>query len=343
MKNELNSILQAAKKEIDSASSLAQLNELKVNYLGKKGEITTLLRQMGSLSPEERPVMGKLANEVKEEIQSLTEKKEDYLKQKELEDKLLKESIDITLPGTGRNIGGLNPLTIVKRAMEETFISMGYEIVEGPEIENEFYNFEALNLPATHPARDMQDTFYITDEFLLRTHTSPVQVRTMLKKEGKLPVKIVSPGRVFRKDDDPTHSPVFQQLEGLVVDENITMADLKGTLLLFAQKMFGKDKKIRLRPSYFPFTEPSAEVDISCIMCDGDGCGTCSQTGWVEILGAGMVHPNVLKNAGYDPNKVQGFAFGIGIERVAMLKYGVKDIRDFYSGDIRVSKQFIGG
>ncbi|WP_350344405.1 phenylalanine--tRNA ligase subunit alpha [Proteinivorax tanatarense] len=343
MRDKLNSILKIATNEIDGANTLEQLNDLRVKYLGKKGEITAVLRQMGSLSPEERPVVGKYANEVKEQIQELVCDREKELKQKEMEQKLTQETIDITLPGVKRNIGGLNPLTIVKRKMEEVFMSMGYEIVEGPEIENEYFNFEALNLPSTHPARDMQDTFYITKEFLLRTHTSPVQIRTMLNKQGKLPVKIASPGRVFRKDDDPTHSPIFQQIEGLVIDKDITMADLKGTLLLFAQKMFGTNKKIRLRPSYFPFTEPSAEVDISCIMCEGNGCSTCSDTGWVEILGAGMVHPNVLKNAGYDPSEVKGFAFGIGIERVAMLKYGVKDIRDFYSGDIRVSKQFIGG
>ncbi len=343
MREKLTELLNTALKDIEQSSDLNQLEQLKVKYLGKKGEITSILRGMGTLSPEERPILGQVANEVKDQIQDTISEKVTLLEEREITKKLEEESIDISLPGIKANLGGLHPLTLVRRDIEDIFIGMGYEVVEGPEIEEDYYNFEALNLPPNHPARDMQDTFYINENILLRTHTSPVQARTMEKRAPKVPLRIISPGRVFRKDDDATHSPMFHQVEGLVIDESITLADLKGTLLLFAKQMFGDNQKIRLRPSFFPFTEPSAEVDVSCFICEGSGCGLCSHTGWIEILGAGMVHPNVLKMGGYDPEKVQGFAFGMGIERIAMLKYGISDIREFYNGDLRVVKQFARG
>ncbi|QNO15703.1 phenylalanine--tRNA ligase subunit alpha [Alkalicella caledoniensis] len=343
MKDKLSELQSIALENIEDAQTLAQLEEYKVNYLGKKGEITSILRGMGSLSAEERPILGQMANDVKEKIQQAITDKIVSLEEKELLLKLDEEKIDISLPGTKKSVGSLHPLTLVRREMEQIFLGMGYDIVEGPEIETDHYNFEALNLPKNHPARDMQDTFYITENILLRTHTSPVQARTMGKRAPEVPLRIISPGRVFRKDDDATHSPMFHQVEGLVIDKNITLADLKGTLLLFAKQMFGEKQQVRLRPSFFPFTEPSAEVDISCFSCEGNGCGLCSQTGWIEILGAGMVHPNVLEMGGYDPNEVQGFAFGMGVERIAMLKYGISDIREFYNGDLRVVQQFARG
>lgn len=341
MKERLQELQQEAIAKVEAASALKELNDVRVAYLGKKGSITEVLRGMGKLSAEERPVMGALANEVREAIASKIEEKQTALEAAEVERKLASETIDVTLPGRPVKAGTHHPLTSVVEEVEDLFLGMGYEVAEGPEVEQDYYNFEALNLPKGHPARDMQDTFYITEETLLRTHTSTVQARVMNKNEGKGPVKIICPGKVYRRDDDDaTHSHQFMQIEGLVVDENIRMSDLKGTLEVFVKKMFGADREIRLRPSFFPFTEPSVEVDVSCAKCGGKGCNVCKQTGWIEILGAGMVHPNVLEMAGYDSTKYRGFAFGIGVERIAMLKHGVDDIRHFYTNDVRFLDQF---
>ncbi|NGY78602.1 phenylalanine--tRNA ligase subunit alpha [Bacillus megaterium] len=341
MKERLQELQQEAIAKVETASALKELNDVRVAYLGKKGPITEVLRGMGKLSAEERPVMGALANEVREAIASKIEEKQTALEAAEVERKLASETIDVTLPGRPVKAGTHHPLTSVVEEVEDLFLGMGYEVAEGPEVEQDYYNFEALNLPKGHPARDMQDTFYITEETLLRTHTSTVQARVMNKNEGKGPVKIICPGKVYRRDDDDaTHSHQFMQIEGLVVDENIRMSDLKGTLEVFVKKMFGADREIRLRPSFFPFTEPSVEVDVSCAKCGGKGCNVCKQTGWIEILGAGMVHPNVLEMAGYDSTKYRGFAFGIGVERIAMLKNGVDDIRHFYTNDVRFLDQF---
>jgi len=327
--------------KIEEASNLKQLNDIRVSYLGKKGPITEVLRGMGKLSAEERPKIGALANDVRTKIAEKIEEKQVVLEEEEVRKKLEKENIDVTLPGRPVRNGNPHPLTRVVEQIEDFFIGMGYSIAEGPEVESDYYNFEALNLPKGHPARDMQDSFYITEEILLRTHTSPVQARTMEMKKGKGPVKIICPGKVYRRDhDDATHSHQFMQIEGLVVDENIRMSDLKGTLEAFAKEMFGENREIRLRPSFFPFTEPSVEVDVSCFLCGGSGCNVCKQTGWIEMLGAGMVHPNVLEMAGFDSKKYTGFAFGIGVERIAMLKYGIEDIRQFYLNDQRFLKQF---
>ena len=341
MKERLQELQLEAIEKINAANDLRQLNDIRVQYLGKKSPITEVLRGMGKLSPEERPVMGALVNDVRTNIQTKIEEKQNLLEQEIIQKKLQEESVDVTLPGRPTNLGNLHPLTKVVQEIEDLFIGLGYSIAEGPEVETDYYNFEALNLPKDHPARDMQDSFYITEEILMRTQTSPVQARTMEKAKGKGPVKIICPGKVFRRDnDDATHSHQFMQIEGLVVDENIRMSDLNGTLDLFAKKMFGEDRKIRLRPSFFPFTEPSVEMDISCYICGGDGCNVCKHTGWIEILGAGMVHPNVLRMSGFDPEKYSGFAFGLGVERIAMLKYGIDDIRHFYTNDIRFLKQF---
>lgn len=341
MKEKLEALKNEALTKIDSADDLRSLQDVRVEYLGKKGPITEVLRGMGKLSPEERPVVGQLANDVRAVISEAIDEKVKILEQKEVERKLVEESIDVTLPGRPVRRGNRHPLTLVVDQVEDIFIGMGYEVAEGPEVETDYYNFEALNIPKNHPARDMQDTFYITSEILLRTHTSPVQARTMEQFEGKGPVKIICPGKVFRRDDDDaTHSHQFMQIEGLYIDENVRMSDLKGTLELFAKKFFGEDRIIRLRPSFFPFTEPSVEVDVSCGMCSGSGCRVCKNTGWIEVLGAGMVHPNVLKMSGFDPNKYSGFAFGMGVERLAMLKYDIDDIRHFYTNDIRFLQQF---
>nr|WP_238482698.1 phenylalanine--tRNA ligase subunit alpha [Lederbergia galactosidilytica] len=327
--------------KIKSSSNLKELNDLRVSYLGKKGPITEVLRGMGKLSAEERPKIGALANTIRESISEVIAEKRNDLEKAAIQKKLEAETIDVTLPGRPVQTGSRHPLTKIIEEIEDLFIGMGYQVAEGPEVEKDYYNFEALNLPKGHPARDMQDSFYITEELLMRTQTSPVQARTMEKHEGKGPIKIVCPGKVYRRDnDDATHSHQFTQIEGLVVDENITMADLKGTLDVFAKKMFGADREIRLRPSFFPFTEPSVEMDISCKICAGSGCRICKQTGWIEILGAGMVHPNVLQMSGFDPEKYTGFAFGMGPERIAMLKYGIDDIRHFYTNDIRFLQQF---
>ena len=341
MKERLQELQQEAIAKVEAASALKELNDVRVAYLVKKGPITEVLRGMVKLSAEERPVMGALANDVREAIASKIEEKQTALEAAEVERKLASETIDVTLPGRPVKAGTHHPLTSVVEEVEDLFLGMGYEVAEGPEVEQDYYNFEALNLPKGHPARDMQDTFYITEETLLRTHTSTVQARVMNKNEGKGPVKIICPGKVYRRDDDDaTHSHQFMQIEGLVVDENIRMSDLKGTLEVFVKKMFGADREIRLRPSFFPFTEPSVEVDVSCAKCGGKGCNVCKQTGWIEILGAGMVHPNVLEMAGYDSTKYRGFAFGIGVERIAMLKHGVDDIRHFYTNDVRFLDQF---
>jgi len=341
MQERLKELQAEAIQKAEQASSLKELNDVRVAYLGKKGPITEVLRGMGKLSAEERPVIGALANVVREAISAKIEEKQVRLEEEAVQAKLASESIDVTLPGRPVKAGSAHPLTKIIEEIEDLFIGMGYEVAEGPEVEQDYYNFEALNLPKGHPARDMQDSFYITEDILLRTHTSPVQARTMGKHHGKGPIKIICPGKVYRRDnDDATHSHQFMQIEGLVVGENIRMSDLKGTLEVFAKKMFGQDREIRLRPSFFPFTEPSVEMDISCKICGGHGCSVCKQTGWIEILGAGMVHPNVLEMAGYDSKVYTGFAFGMGPERIGMLKYGIDDIRHFYTDDVRFLTQF---
>lgn len=340
MKEQLQKLQEEGLALVKDIRSLKDLQDLQVKYLGRKGSITEVLRGMGKLSKEERPVIGELANKVRGAIQSAIDEKKDALEQIALEKQLETETIDVTLPGRPVNTAGTHILTSIIEEIEDLFIGLGYEVKEGPEVETDYYNFEALNLPKGHPARDMQDSFYITNELLLRTHTSPVQARTMQALDGE-PIRMICPGKVYRRDsDDATHSHQFTQIEGLYVDKNVRMSDLKGTLDLFAKKMFGEDREIRLRPSYFPFTEPSVEMDISCKVCSGEGCSVCKQTGWIEILGAGMVHPRVLEMAGYDPKVYTGFAFGMGPDRIAMLKYGIDDIRHFYTNDKRFLKQF---
>lgn len=338
MKEQLQSIREEALRLAHEAQELEALNQLRVRYLGKKGELTALLKGMGQLSAEERPVIGAMVNEVKDEIEGLIEGRMTVLADAERLRKIREEEIDVTLPGIEVAYGHAHPITTVFAELKRMFVGMGFDVAEGPEIEREYYNFEALNMPKWHPARDMQDSFYITEEMLLRTHTSPVQVRVMQK--GELPIRIVAPGRVYRVDLDATHSPVFYQIEGLVIDKNISLANLKETLNLMVKGIFGEDRKTRLRPSYFPFTEPSAEVDVSCILCDGAGCRLCKDSGWLEIGGAGMVHPRVLEMSGIDPEEYSGFAFGMGIDRLAMLKYGLVDIRHVYENDLRFLKQF---
>ncbi len=340
MKEKLKAMKAEALKELDAAANLERVNEIRVKYLGKKGELTGILRGMGALSAEERPVIGQLANEVRESLEEEISGKTAALKEAEKLAKLSKETIDVTLPGRPFQIGRRHPLTAVLDEIKEIFLGLGFEIAEGPEVELDYYNFEALNFPADHPARDMQDSFYIDFGVLLRTHTSPVQPRVMEKKAPGIPVKVIAPGKVYRRDDDATHSPMFHQVEGFIIDRKISFSDLKGILLVVARQVFGEDRQIRLRPSFFPFTEPSAEVDVSCIICNGAGCRVCSNTGWLEILGAGMIHPNVLKMSGYDPEKVTGFAFGLGVERIAMLKYGIDDLRLLFDNDKRFLTQF---
>ncbi|WP_152397312.1 phenylalanine--tRNA ligase subunit alpha [Paenibacillus guangzhouensis] len=341
MKERLEELKEIAVTALSKVLDPQELNELRVKYLGKKGELTEVLRGMGSLSAEERPVIGQVANEVRGAIEGLVTTLQEKFRAEETAQRLAAETIDVTLPGRPMNAGAVHPLNKVIQDIEDIFIGMGYEIAEGPEVENDFYNFEALNLPKNHPARDMQDSFYITDEILMRTQTSPVQIRTMQAKKGQGPIKIICPGKVFRRDDDDaTHSFQFYQMEGLVVDKNIRMSDLKGTLLQFVQQLYGKETQIRLRPSFFPFTEPSAEVDVTCVTCGGSGCRICKHTGWLEILGSGMVHPEVLRMGGYDPEEYSGFAFGLGIDRIAMLRYGIDDIRHLYTNDLRFLKQF---
>ena len=331
--------------ELTQINDTKALQELRVKYMGKKGALAEIAKVMRELSAEERPMLGQVMNEVREEIELILTTHQKEIEARMLEAKLRLETVDVTLPGIKRTIGTRHIITQTMEEIEDLFIGMGYQIVEGPEVELDYYNFEMMNLPKSHPARDMQDTFYIDSEVLLRTHTSPVQARTMEQHDfSKGPLKMISPGKVFRRDsDDATHSHQFHQIEGLVIDKHVTMADLKGTLQQFAQTLFGKEREIRLRPSYFPFTEPSVEVDVSCFKCGGDGCSVCKQTGWIEILGAGMVHPNVLEMAGIDSSVYGGFAFGLGPDRVAMLKYNIDDIRHFYQNDLRFLTQFKGG
>lgn len=336
---EIAAIRERALAAIGAAGDGKALEAARVAFLGKKGELTLLLRGMGQLSAEERPIVGKRVNELRDELTQALEDRRAQLEEAELKERLAQEAIDVTLPGKRPATGGLHPLTQVLREIQEVFIGLGFEVVEGPEIETDYYNFEALNIPKHHPARDMQDTFYITQDILLRTQTSPVQIRTM--ESRRPPVRIIAPGKVYRVDAaDATHSPMFHQIEGLLIDKNVTMGDLKGTLAAFARAIFGKDRGVRFRPSYFPFTEPSAEMDILCGICHGDGCRFCGGEGWLEILGCGMVHPNVLKMVDYDPEEVGGFAFGMGIERVALLKYGIDDIRLLFENDLRFLRQF---
>ena len=339
MKQQLEDIRENAKDEIVKANTTQELEALRVKYLGKKGELTAVLRGMGALSAEERPIVGELANKVRVHIEEKLQQAEQDLSKREMEEKLKNEYIDITMPGKRHEMGHRHPLTQVMDEFKNIFLGMGYEIAEGPEVEYNYYNFDALNIPETHPARDFQDTFYISEKIALRPQTSPVQVRTMEKR--KPPIKIICPGRVYRSDAvDATHSPVFHQIEGLVVDKGVTMGDLKGTLELFAKALFGEKTKIRLRPHHFPFTEPSAEVDVQCYVCDGEGCRVCKGEGWIEILGAGMVHPNVLSGCGIDPEIYSGFAFGLGVERVAMTKFKIDDMRLLWENDVRFLKQF---
>jgi phenylalanyl-tRNA synthetase alpha chain len=341
MRDRLEALREEAASSIQAAESLEQLKELRIKYLGKKGELTSILRGMKDVAPEERPVIGGLANEIRSALEKQLNEKESDLQEAALKARLKKETIDVTLPGKRAPLGTIHPIQAVIEQIEDIFIGMGFEVAEGPEVESDYYNFEALNLPKEHPARDMQDSFYITPEILLRTHTSPVQVRTMEAKEGQVPVKIICPGKVYRRDDDDaTHSHQFTQVEGLVVDRGISMSELNGILLSFAEQFFGMELETRLRPSYFPFTEPSVEMDISCVMCGGKGCRVCKQSGWIEILGAGMVHPRVLEHGGYNAERYTGFAFGMGPERMAMLKYGIDDIRHFYTNDLRFLRQF---
>ena len=341
MENEKLLLLkEKALKEIEASNSSDELNNVRNTYLSKKSELSTLTSQIGQLPPEDRKAFGAAITEVRVAITTALEEKMTLLKNKELDEKLAKETIDISLPGVSHNVGGRNPWHIIIDEISEIFLGMGFEIADGPEVESDHYNFELLNIPKDHPARDMQDTFYINENVLMRTHTSPVQAHAMEAAEGK-PVRIICPGKTYRRDDDDaTHSHQFAQIEGLVIDKDINIGHLKATLELFAKKMFGEKREIRLRSSYFPFTEPSVEVDISCANCGGKGCSMCKGTGYIEILGGGMVHPNVLKMNGYDPEVYSGFAFGIGIERVAMLRYGIDDIRKFYQNDVRFLHQF---
>jgi len=340
MKEQLEKVKKAALNELEDIKTLEELEELRIKYLSKKGELRKLLSKMGQIEPQQRPIIGKLANNIQSKIESNYQKKKDYLLEMQKKLKLEKEDIDVTIPGRKINMGHQHPLNYIYDEIIDIFTNMGFEVREGREIESDYYNFEALNIPKDHPARDMQDTFYINEDVVLRTHTSPMQVHTMEEKEPNEPVKIVCPGRVYRRDDDATHTPMFHQIEGLVVGKDISLSDLKGTLELFFQQMFGNETEVRLRPSYFPFTEPSAEVDITCVFCGGAGCSVCKNTGWIEVLGAGMVHPNVLRNVGYDPEVVSGFAFGMGIDRMTMLKLKINDLRLLFTNDVKMIKQF---
>ena len=339
MKEQLEKIKSEALAKIDASDALEKLNEIRVAYLGKKGELTTVLKSMKDVAPEERPKVGQMVNEVRALIEERLEETKTALARKAREEQMKREVIDVTLPAKKANTGHKHPNTIALEEVERIFVGMGYEVVEGPEVEYDLYNFEKLNIPKGHPARDEQDTFYINDSILLRSQTSPVQARVMEKQ--KPPIRMIAPGRVFRSDEvDATHSPSFHQIEGLVIDKHITFADLKGTLAEFARELFGEDTKVKFRPHHFPFTEPSAEVDVSCFKCGGKGCRFCKSSGWIEILGCGMVHPHVLEMCGIDPEEYTGFAFGVGLERIALLKYEIDDMRLLYENDIRFLKQF---
>ena len=339
MKEQLEKIKEEALKQIAASDALEKLNDIRVSYLGKKGQLTSLLKGMKDVSPEERPKVGQMVNDARALIEGRLEEAKTALAQKAREEQLRKEVIDVTLPAKRQEEGHRHPNTIALEEVERIFIGMGYEVMEGPEVEYDEYNFEKLNIPKGHPARDEQDTFYVNDSILLRSQTSPVQIRAM--EQGKLPIRMIAPGRVFRSDEvDATHSPSFHQIEGLVVDKGITFADLKGTLEEFAKEMFGTETKVKFRPHHFPFTEPSAEVDVSCFKCAGKGCRFCKGSGWIEILGCGMVHPHVLEMCNIDPDEYSGFAFGVGLERIALLKYEIDDMRLLYENDIRFLKQF---
>lgn len=339
MEDKLKKIVEEALKSIHASTELEKLNEIKVSFLGKKGQLTTVLKSMKEVAPEDRPKVGQLVNDARGEIEKIFEEKRSLLVKRQREEQMMAETIDVTLPAKKPMMGHRHPNAIALDEVERIFVGMGYEVVEGPEVEYDYYNFEALNIPANHPAKDEQDTFYINSNILLRTQTSPVQVREMEK--GKLPIRMLAPGRVFRSDEvDATHSPSFHQIEGLVIDKNITFADLKGTLAEFARQLFGENTKVKFRPHHFPFTEPSAEVDVTCFKCGGKGCRFCKGSGWIEILGCGMVHPKVLKMSGIDPEEYTGFAFGVGLERIALLKYEIDDMRLLYENDIRFLKQF---
>jgi len=335
----LESLTRAALAAVENAGDLRALDDVRVQYLGKKGEISQLLKGLGQMSAEERPVFGARVNEARDQVEAALSARRDQLESARLAAQLAGERVDVTLPGRGEQTGGLHPVTRTRRRIEDFFVQLGYEISEGPEVEDDFHNFEALNIPGHHPARAMHDTFYFGDGRLLRTHTSPVQIRVM--EQGKPPFRIIAPGRVYRCDSDLTHTPMFHQVEGLLVDEHVSFADLRGTVAAFLRAFFEVDDlAVRFRPSYFPFTEPSAEVDIGCVLCAGKGCRVCKQTGWLEVMGCGMVHPKVLEHGGVDPEKYSGFAFGMGVERLTMLRYGVNDLRKFFENDVRFLKQF---
>ena len=339
MMENLESLVEAALAEVAGAGDARALDDVRVRYLGKKGEISALLKSLGGLSADERPKAGALINEAKQRVQAAIDERRQTLEEAALNEQLSAETLDVTLPGRGEQPGALHPVTRMRRRMEDFFLRLGFDIAEGPEVEDDFHNFEALNIPAHHPARAMHDTFYFGDGRLLRTHTSPVQVRVMQK--GEPPFRIIAPGRVYRCDSDLTHTPMFHQVEGLLVDENITFADLKGTVAAFLKFVFEVDDlPVRFRPSYFPFTEPSAEVDVGCMTCGGEGCRVCSHSGWLEIMGCGMVHPKVLEHGGVDASRYSGFAFGMGVERLTMLRYGVNDLRLFFENDARFLSQF---
>lgn len=339
MKEKLQKIKEEAIRQIQASEGLSGLNDVRVAFLGKKGELTSVLKSMKDVLPQDRPAVGQLVNETRAAIEEMLEETKKKLEEAELNFRLKQEVIDVTLPAKKNRIGHRHPNTIALEEVERIFVGMGYEVVEGPEIEYDYYNFEALNIPADHPAKDEQDTFYINNQILLRTQTSPVQVRTM--ESRPLPIRMIAPGRVFRSDEvDATHSPSFHQIEGMVIDRHITFADLKGTLAEFAKELFGKDTKVKFRPHHFPFTEPSAEVDVTCFKCGGSGCRFCKGSGWIEILGCGMIHPKVLKMSGIDPEEYSGFAFGVGLERIALLKYEIDDMRLLYENDDRFLSQF---
>ncbi len=338
MKAQLESLGNEARTLIEECSSLEQLDALRVRFLGRKGQLTTMLRGLGTLPPEQRPATGQAINNLKSAIEALIQARHLLLQQREEQREFAREAVDVTLPGVPRSRGVRHPLSIVMSRITDIFTGMGFVVEEGPEVETDYYNFAALNFPPEHPARDMQATLYVTDDLLMRTHTSPVQIRVMRHKPP--PLRCIMPGRVYRCDSDVSHSPVFHQVEGLLVDEGVSFGELKGILTFFARKMFGAETKMRFRPSFFPFTEPSAEIDISCVICSGKGCRVCKETGWVEILGAGMVHPAVFEAVGYDPERYTGYAFGMGVERIAMLKYRIDDIRLFFENDVRFLQQF---
>lgn len=339
MKTALDTIRQQAREALAAAADTTAVEGLRIRFLGKKGELTGILKQMGGLSAGERPVIGQLANQVREDIEARIRQKLEELGREALREKLAAEKVDVTMPGKRQPLGKKHPLTIVLDEITEIFLGMGFDCVEGPEVELDYYNFEALNMPKNHPSRDTQDTFYINENVVLRTHTSPVQIRTM--KERKPPIRVIAPGRVYRSDAvDATHSPLFHQIEGLVVDKDVTMADLKGTLGIFAKRLYGDDVKVRFRPHHFSFTEPSAEMDAMCFSCGGKGCQLCKGEGWIEILGCGMVHPKVLRYGGVDPDEYSGFAFGMGLERIVMRRYNIDDLRLFFENDLRFLSQF---